>query len=133
MITWDFISGEMKYFNFGVWSISYNCLQDKREMKLIAVNFISGDKIICKQYPKWNHRLLFICFIFISPSYYLKTANSQALFCFWYCQNFFYIFFFHRHQQLTIQQGSRVEKNTEEINYSFATKMTSTYFSSQYM
>ena len=28
VFTWDFISGEMKYFHFSVWSISYNCLDD---------------------------------------------------------------------------------------------------------
>ena len=58
--------GEMKYFHFGVWSISYDCLHDTTRTKtrcgcyFIAViwqkwNLISGDKILCKQYPKWNH------------------------------------------------------------------------------
>ena len=28
VLTWDFILGETKYFHFGVWSISYNCLHD---------------------------------------------------------------------------------------------------------
>ena len=66
MFTWDFISGEMKYFHFGVWSISYNCLHDQPELKLVAGlislgsfwqkwNFILGHKISCKQHSKWNH------------------------------------------------------------------------------
>ena len=33
MFTWDFISGEVKYFCFGVWSISYNCLHDTTRNK----------------------------------------------------------------------------------------------------
>ena len=28
LMTWDSISGEMKYFHFGIWSIFYNCLHD---------------------------------------------------------------------------------------------------------
>ena len=28
VLTWDFISGKMKYFHFGFWSISYNCLHE---------------------------------------------------------------------------------------------------------
>ena len=63
---WDFISGVLRYFHFGVWSISYyNCYITQPEMKLIAgvislrsfwqeLNFISRDKMSCKHYPKWN-------------------------------------------------------------------------------
>ena len=72
VLIWDFISGEMKYFHFGVWSISYNCLHVQPEMKLIASvislwsfwqkwNFITGYKISCKHYPKWNHMKANIC------------------------------------------------------------------------
>ena len=73
VLTWDFISGEMKYFRLGVWSSSYNCLHDtpQNEKFITGVillrsfwqkwNFISGDKILCKHYPKWNHMKGSIC------------------------------------------------------------------------
>lgn len=34
--TWDFLTGEMKYFQLGVWWISYNCLYEIPKMKLTA-------------------------------------------------------------------------------------------------
>ena len=70
VLTWDFISGKMKYFHFGFWSISYNCLHETTQngthcgchfiaVILAEMNFffffISGDKTSCKHYPKWNH------------------------------------------------------------------------------
>ena len=72
VFTRDFISGKVKYFHFGVWSISYNCLQDTNRNEthcgcyFIVVfwqkwNFILGDKILCKHYPKWNHMKGNIC------------------------------------------------------------------------
>ena len=77
MLTWDLISGEMKYIHFGVLSTSHNCLHDTTrneshwECYFIAViltmmfwqkwNFISGDKISSKYYPKWNHMKGNIC------------------------------------------------------------------------
>ena len=77
VFTGDYISGEMKYFQFGVWSISYNCCL---EMKLIAGvislrsfwqkwNFIPSDKILCKHYLKWNHPKGNICVC----EYFIKT------------------------------------------------------------
>ena len=64
----DFISGDMKYFHFGVWSIFYwsTVYMLQSQMKLIAGvislwsfwqkwNFIPGDKKSYKQNPKWNH------------------------------------------------------------------------------
>ena len=68
MFTRDFISGEMKYFHFGVWSISYNCLHVQPEVKLV-VGVISlrsfwqkwNDKISCKHNLKWNHMKGNIC------------------------------------------------------------------------
>ena len=72
MLTWDFISGEMKYFHFGVCSISYNCLHDPTRNEthcgwyFIAVilkemKFHSGHKTPYKHYPKWNHMKGNIC------------------------------------------------------------------------
>ena len=70
MFTWDFISGEVKYFHFGVWSVSVYMIQPK--MKLVSGvvsmrsfwqkwNFISADQLSCKHYPKWNHMKGNIC------------------------------------------------------------------------
>ena len=55
VFTWDFIPGEIKYFHFGVWSVSYNCLHDTSQNEnhcgcyfidviLIEKKFPSGDK-----------------------------------------------------------------------------------------
>ena len=66
MLTWDFISGEMKHFHFSVWSISCNCLyhitlsETHCGCYFISViwknlNLISTGKISWKHYPKWNH------------------------------------------------------------------------------
>ena len=33
VFTWDFISDEMKYFWYGVWAISYNCLHEITQNK----------------------------------------------------------------------------------------------------
>ena len=65
VLTWDFISGKMKSFQFGVWLslviVYVKCL----EMKLIAfvislqlfwqkLNFITCDKSSVNTIPKWN-------------------------------------------------------------------------------
>ena len=74
VFVWDFILGEMNFFQFGVWSMSYNCVRNKSlitvykypEIKLIVGvisfrlfwqkwNFILGDKTSCKHFLKWNH------------------------------------------------------------------------------
>ena len=55
VFTWDFIPGEIKYFHFGVYSVSYNCLHDTSQNEnhcgcyfidviLIEKKFPSGDK-----------------------------------------------------------------------------------------
>ena len=45
--TWDFISGEMKYFQFGIWSISYNyCGHFDRN------KFQFGDEMLYNHYPE---------------------------------------------------------------------------------
>ena len=54
VFTWDFISGEIKYFHFGILSIP------KRNSSQVLFHFFSGDKI-CKYYPKWNHMKGNIC------------------------------------------------------------------------
>ena len=68
----------MKYFYFGVWSISYNYLHDTTRnethcgchfIAVIVTNFISCDKILCKHYPKWNYMKGNICACF----YFIKT------------------------------------------------------------
>ena len=66
MFTWDFISGEMKYFHFSFWSVSYNCYMTHPKMKLsLGVtwlpsfeqkqNLILRDKMSCKHNAEWNH------------------------------------------------------------------------------
>ena len=83
VFTSDFISSKMKHFHFAVWLISYNCLDDTIrnethcECHFIAViltemKFISGDKISCKHYPKWNHVKGNICACF----YFIKTKKT---------------------------------------------------------
>ena len=72
VFTRDFISGKVKYFHFGVWSISYNCLHDKNRNEthcgcyfivviLTEMKFNLGWKNLCKHYPKWNHMKGNIC------------------------------------------------------------------------
>ena len=64
----DFISGEMNYFQFYFWGISYNCSHEvpwieKRIAGVIPLrsfwqkwNFISGDdNCYVNSTPKWNH------------------------------------------------------------------------------
>ena len=65
MFTWDFISGEMTFFQFGIPLISYNCLHEnpRNEAHCAAgviflrslwrkLYFISSDKMLCKHYPQ---------------------------------------------------------------------------------
>ena len=90
MLTWNFISGEMKYFHLGVWSSSYNCLHDThRNEKFIAGvillqsfwqkwNFVSGDKISCKHYPKWNYMKGNICTCVNKIGFYLMGHLSRT-------------------------------------------------------
>ena len=69
--------GRNEIFQFGVWSISYNCCL---EMKLIPGvislrsfwqkwTFTPSDKILCKHYLKWNHPKGNIC----ACEYFIKT------------------------------------------------------------
>ena len=73
MFTWDFISGKMKCFQCGVWSISYNNLHDTTQNETHCRCFFHCDhideneisfrviKMSCKSYPKWNHMKGNIC------------------------------------------------------------------------
>ena len=65
--------------HFGVWSISYNCSHDTTQhiAGVISLwlywqkwNFISGDKMSCEHYPKWDYTKGNIC----AWAYFIKTS-----------------------------------------------------------
>ena len=66
MFTWDFILNEPKFFQFGVWSISYNCLHEIPRNKthcrchfisliLPEMKFNSVGKCYVNNTSKWIH------------------------------------------------------------------------------
>lgn len=80
VFTWDFIFGEMKYFQLGAWSISYNYLHKipRNETHwgnyfmvviMIEMKFHLSNKCYVNISPKWNYLKgnIFLC------EYFTKT------------------------------------------------------------
>ena len=93
----DFISGEMNYFQFYFWGISYNCSHEvpwieKRIAGVIPLrsfwqkwNFISGDdNCYVNTTPKWNHpkENIWACKYFIKTKWIKSSKQKLILFHF---------------------------------------------------
>ena len=80
VFVWDFILGEINFFQFGVWSISHNCVDEIQwnethcgchfiSIILTKMKFHFGDETSCKHCLIWDHMKGNTC----TCTYFIKT------------------------------------------------------------
>ena len=97
------ISDEIKHIQFGMLSISYNCLPEISRNEthcrryfiaaiLTEMDFISCDKMLCKHYPKWNHPKgnIWACDYFIKTKIVDRKIKTEMTFIPFFISSFFF-------------------------------------------